>query len=325
MTLHSHVIDARTGQPFVHGGDVLAVYSAAAAIYGRPDPETGGLRLDGRSFDQYRARRDAATVRQLAVEHAGRRDALTGQAGAFPRDLEHIYAEVLGEERRPLNAAKLFRVDGRVPLGARTHTVRRRLGQGDVQVYRGGVEIPVVRGSSVEEQFRVIHLVTSVQTDYFELLSDSFAGRNAFADDSRDAVRFLEERANLITFEGDGPSKVWGVLNYPHLAKAVAAVPLTSAAIIADPAGSRAELNPPWRRAAEPSDPTAWQPVSNCAISSCRRRTAPPPTGRSERCGSTGRTTSPRSRPHTSFGRSGRTARTGSCSTTTSCNPRRTS
>jgi hypothetical protein len=240
MSLHPHVIDARTGQPFQFGGDVLAVYSEAAMACGRFDASLGRVRLDAAGFDRYRQRRDAVTVRRLLGD---RRDALTGQAGAFPRDLEFVYAEVLNEARRPLNAMRMFRIDTRVPLGARTHTVRRRLGVGDSQIYRGGLEIPVVRGSYVEEQFRVIHLVTSVLTDYFELLSDSFAGRSQFADDTRTAIRVLEERMNQIAFSGDGPSKVWGVLNYPHLAKTASAFAFTAANVAADPDGARAELN----------------------------------------------------------------------------------
>jgi len=239
--MNAVVIDAQTGRPFEHAADVLAVFNAAAAAYGRWDEKLGRVRLDADGFDKYRRRADAATVRRLTADK--RADALTGQAGGFPRDFEHIYNEVLTEERRPLNLQSLVAMDGRVPLGARTHTVRRRLGTGDTAVYRGGVEIPVVRGAHVEESFRVIHLVTSVVTDWFEMLSDSFAGRNSFADDTRDAVRFLEERANEIGFNGDAPSKVPGLLNFPHLAKAVAGVSFTATAIAADPAGTRAELN----------------------------------------------------------------------------------
>jgi hypothetical protein len=248
MVMHA-VIDAESGLPFEHGEAVLSTYSAAAHLYGRWDQRLNRIRLDADGFDKYRVRQDSAFVRNLALQATAgqqgqdRADALTGSAGAFPRDFEHIYNEILTEERRPLNWQSLFRMDGRVPLGARTHTVRRRLGTGDTAVYRGGVEIPVVRGSRVEEDFRVIHLVTSVMVDWFEMLSDSFAGRNSFADDTRDAVRFLEERANTIAFNGDAPSQVFGVFDYPHLSKSVSAVAFTAAAVSADPAGTRAELN----------------------------------------------------------------------------------
>lgn len=239
----SYVIDAQTGKPFKYGPEVLSVFNEAAAVEGRFNPETGKVHLDAAGFDRYRVRQDSTIVTQMRQDRSQRADALTGSAGGLPRDFEHIYAEVLSEERRPLNWQTLFRMDGRVPLGARTHTVRRRLGTGDVAVYRGGVEIPVVRGAIVEESFRVLHLVTSVMTDYFELLSDSFAGRTSFADDTRDAVRFLEERANDIVFNGDAPTKVFGVLDYPHIAKQVSTFTWTAAAVAADPAGARAELN----------------------------------------------------------------------------------
>jgi hypothetical protein len=246
MVMH-HVIDAETGRPFEYGADVLATYSNAAAAFGRWDPQLQRVRLDASGFDKYRVRADGAFVRKLVVQAqqlgGQRADALTGAAGAFPRDFEHIYNEVLQEERRPLNWQRLFRMDGRVPLGARTHTVRRRLGIGDTAIFRGGSEIPVVRGSRVEEEFRVLHIVTSVMVDHFEMLSDSFAGRNSFADDTRDAVRFIEERMNDIAFNGDAPSLVHGVFNYPTLAKSVGSFTFTRAAIAADPVGARTELD----------------------------------------------------------------------------------
>lgn len=240
----AHVIDAQTGMPFSHASDVMNVFSRAANTrgIGRFDSATGRVTLDAQGFDRYRQRLDAQTVRTIAAE-AGRNDALQGAAGGLPRDFEHIYNEILLEERQPNNFQKLFQMDRRVPLGARTHTVRRRMGSGDVAIYRGGNEVPRVRGSVVEEEFRVLHLVTAVEVDWFEMISDSFAGRNAFADDSRDAIRFIEERTNTIAFDGEASLQVFGFLNYPTLAASVSSVSFTAAAITAAPAATRAELN----------------------------------------------------------------------------------
>lgn len=235
------IIDAESGNAFEYGHDVLAVVDAATTAFGRWNAKAQALHLDAEGFNKYRRHCDGITIRNWAAQQ--RNDALTSAVGAFPRELEHIYTEMLTEERRPLNLQTLVQMDGRVPLGARSHTVRRRLGSGDTAIYRGGVEIPVVRGSRVEESFGIIHIVTSVMQSIFEQMSDNFAGRNQFADDTRDAVRFLEERANTIGFEGDAPSNLDGLLNFRHMAKTVSTFAFTAANVAADPAGARAELN----------------------------------------------------------------------------------
>lgn len=239
------VIDARTGRQLAHGNQVInAIAMASGSRFGgrvrqRADGTRSFISDNGRSistrgFDQWRAHRDAKFIADM------RRDAgLQGEAGGFPRDFEFIYQEVLDEPRRPLNWSKQFATDSRVPLGARTHTVRRTLGQGDAQIFRGGTDIPVVGGSRVEEQFRIIHIVSAVETDWFQMISDNFEGRNQFADDTRMAVRVIEERMNSIFFDGSPTDQVHGFLTYPGSAKTVSAEVYTAsgstpAAIVAD-------------------------------------------------------------------------------------------
>lgn len=234
-----HCIDARTGLAFEHSALVEQEMSAAAQSFGRYDSKHGKFVPGVGCLDKYRRRSDALYIEELQSK-VSRKDAFGGNAGAFPRDFEHIYAEVLEEKRRPLNWTRMVRTDGRVPLGAKTHTVRRRLGQGEAQIWRGGEAVPVVSGSRVEETFGIIYIVAAVETNYFELLSDSFQGRNNFADDSRMAVRAINERINRVMFGGDVATQVYGILNYPHLAKSVGSVPITSASSATE---IRAELN----------------------------------------------------------------------------------
>lgn len=217
------VIDARTGVRWEHSSGLLNAVGQAAMAHGvnaqRADGSTERvLRSDG--IDNWRKRSDGQFIERLTV---GRKDSdFGGSAGGFPRDFEHIYAEILEEKRRPLNYTKQFVMDTRVPLGAKTHTVRRRLGRGDAAIYRGGTTgIPMVAHSFVEEQFHVIYIVSGVETNWFELISDSFEGRNQFADDSRMAIRAIEERINDVAWNGDAASQVYGALTYPHLAKSV--------------------------------------------------------------------------------------------------------
>ena len=205
MVAQPLVIDAGTGKVFSAGTGLLNVIGRAKLSHGvnqvnRADGTVTRVLTPDR-FDAYRKRCDSQFIVDLAKSE-GRTDSdFGGNAGGFPRDFEHIYKEILAEKRAPLNYTKQMRMDGRVPLGAKTHTVRRRLGTGDAAIYRGGTTgIPVVGHSFVEEQFPVIYIVSAVETNWFELISDSFEGRNQFADDSRMAVRAIEERINNIAF-----------------------------------------------------------------------------------------------------------------------------
>lgn len=230
------VLDAYTGKHYAYTGDVLGVVSSALMASGI-QPRTDGQLTTSQAkrardaFRAFRRRSDSLWIkRQADVQEGLRRDAgLAGAAAGFPRDFEHIYAEVLEEKRRPLNYTALMQMDRRVPLGAKTHTVRRKLGQGEAQVWRGGSRFPVVGGSKVEESFPVIYIVAGVETNHFEMLSDSFAGRNQFADDTRMAVRAIDEKVNNIAFNGDVPSNMYGFLTYPSLAKSLSTETFTAA------------------------------------------------------------------------------------------------
>jgi hypothetical protein len=221
------VLDAVTGLPHAAGPGVLSVVSAAAMAsrHRRTDDRFDAAYVAPvGALDEYRQRMDSKFVKELIArgDFEPRTDALTGAAGGFPRDFEFIYQEVLEEPRRPLNMTRLWQMDTRVPLGARTHTVRRNLNSGDAAVTRtGGIDVPVVRGHRVEESFPVIYIVAGVEVNWFEMISNNFEGRNQFADDTRHAVRVIEERMNRIAFNGDAPTQVFGFLNYPHLAKSV--------------------------------------------------------------------------------------------------------
>ena len=228
----SLVIDARTGQPFAHGGAVLNLCTQAWA---NTRGDTAADRAD--AMDRFRARMDSKFIEG----ETSRMDALTSGTASFPRDFEHIYNEVLTEARRPLNSSRLFQMDTRVPLGAKKHTVRRDLGTGDAKVWRGGNDVPVVGTQRVEEQFPVIYIVSAVETNWFEMISDSFEGRNTFENDTRMAIRAINERINDIYFNGDAPSAMHGFFDYPSLAKSVSALSYTAGG--ATPADIVADLN----------------------------------------------------------------------------------
>lgn len=218
----SLVIDARTGRPFSEGNAVINLCAQAWAT-ARNDA-TAAERLD--AMDQFRQRMDSQFVQGFQKDT--RADALTSGAASFPRDFEHIYNEVLTEKRRPLNSARLWQMDTRVPLGAKKHTVRRDLGTGDAKVWRGGQAVPVVGTQRVEEQFPVIYIVSAVETNWFEMVSNDFQGRNDFENDTRMAIRAINERINDVFFNGDAPSGMHGFFDYPSLAKSVSPLSWTT-------------------------------------------------------------------------------------------------
>jgi hypothetical protein len=228
--MSSIVLDAFTGQPLGKGAaDIISIFGRAQAFASRPDVRAAARRdgitnphtIQRLAMAHFRADSDARFIQGLVEGRDSRNDALLSDTGSFPRDFEFIYEPELEETRAPLNLQRLFQMDTRVPLGAKTHTVRRRLGTGDAAVVRTGTEIPVVGHQRVEEQFNVLYLAAAVETDWFDMISDSFEGRNNFQDDTRMAVRAIDERLNDIGFFGHAPSNMPGVLNYPVLAKSV--------------------------------------------------------------------------------------------------------
>lgn len=166
---------------------------------------------------------------------AGRRDAAGGASATagfhFARQLEHVYADVLREDFPVPNAFELFPVDSTVPVGARTHTVRRIYSEGDAAVYRGGqTPIPRVTLSQKEEQFPVRHYVTSFVYSLFEQLSSAFANTALVAELLRVARDVLMEFANQKTWYGDKEHGIKGVLDYKWLPKKIVATPFDGTA-----------------------------------------------------------------------------------------------
>jgi len=191
-------------------------------------------RLDGEAVCEFHRRVDGEAIARRGSPPPGllaawrddcaRHDALPAGASALPRDLEFIRARELEQIRRPLNS-DLFPVDRSVPIGAREHTYRRRVGRGEAVVTRGDTEnYGHARTGRVEQKFPVIYLVSSVRQTYFETLSSDYAGIQQYAADLRMAYRVVDERKNGILWNGHAPTGVYGALNFPGLMKKVMSV-----------------------------------------------------------------------------------------------------
>lgn len=176
-------------------------------------------------------RLDSRQVKQMR-DHVNKQhfDSMSpGQGFHLARQLEHIYDEVLREEFPPTNAMSMIPVDGSVPVGARTHTVRRISQQGEAKVHRGNAsEVPRVSVSQEEESFPVHHYVIGIGFDIFELAASDFAN-SRLRQELQDAAQVtMQEFLNEKTWFGDEEHNIYGVLNYPWTPKMVLSLPATA-------------------------------------------------------------------------------------------------
>ena len=195
-----------------------------------------GLVDEHNAIDAYARHCDGEAMRWLAqtrnwkpsdemIADAQRHDAMPAGAGAAPRDLEYVRAQVLMEELPALNSELLFPQDTEVPLGVTSHVMERWVTSGEAQIYRGGTSVAVASAAKVEERFGVAYIACGIRQNFFQALSVNYAGLRTFQAESEAALRLVKERMNRINWNGDTGTQLRGVLNYPHLAKAALATP----------------------------------------------------------------------------------------------------
>lgn len=188
-------------------------------------------------------RMDAADLRQAREQVNTRRlDALApGRGFHLARQLEHVYNETLREEFPPQSAFEAFPIDTSVPVGARSHTVRRITQQGEARVYRANSgEVPRVGVSQEEESFPVHHYVIGIEMSIFDIESSNFAGSNLRSELQTAAQVTMMEFANHKSWFGDDAFSIYGVFNYPWLPKMVMPV---AAKVGSDPDAFLAQMN----------------------------------------------------------------------------------
>jgi hypothetical protein len=145
------------------------------------------------------------------------------------RQLEYIHSQVMEAPRPAYDGLQLFPISTEVPAGARSHTVRRVERTGDAAVYRAGMQIPVVGMSQVEEEFPVRHYVSSYTFDVFEQASSDYARSGIIRRKAATAADEITALMNRNTWHGDEANGLYGVLNYPWLAKRASVVDFTDA------------------------------------------------------------------------------------------------
>ena len=209
------VIDAATGRLFDDSN--LINDWCGNALANRSD-EDESVALDNFRLDSF------GRAYQGAINQSGRRaDGFGGDGFHFARELEFRYAQVLEEKTPVLNGMALFPIDGSVPVGARTHTVTRESIEGEAIIYRGGKgdDAPQVSVSRLEEEFPVRHVVSSFTMNMFDEQSSNFANTGLFTRKMRALRKVIERKMNTLIWEGNVASNLFGIRNYPWLAKRV--------------------------------------------------------------------------------------------------------
>lgn len=188
----------------------------------------------------------AAWQRHLAMH--GRTDAFDPQAAFYlAGELEHTLTGVL-EEPRPLETAlELFNLDSTIAVGATTFRAAREFAAGQARVHsRGGGRVNRVSVQTQTEDWPIHHLTAGHGWDFFESLSDGFAGRNRIASLQRANRNAIDTLANKIWWgldnEGE-PYGLYGVINHPFLNTVDMAVGGSRASLTADPDGSLQALH----------------------------------------------------------------------------------
>lgn len=175
-----------------------------------------------------------------AAEIGGRvrADAFGGSGMAPARSLEYVHARVLEEKMPTPNGQALFSIDASIPLGARSHTVRRVSEYGEAVVYKAGEEVPRVGVSQAEEQFPVHYVAVGMSLDIFDRASSDFGNLGVAERMMRAARRAIERKINRLIWYGSKSANLYGVLTYPWLAKSVSGVAFdgtdTAAAMLAE-------------------------------------------------------------------------------------------
>lgn len=210
---------------------------------------SNAIHTDGAHFDSWLA------------NDGVRADAVEGGGSALARQLDYVYKQVLEEPIPTRNGLKTFRRDTTVPVGAKTHTVRRFLFEGESKIHEGtNDDVPMVGYSQVEEQFPIKYLVTSFRSQIFASQSARFASIPEQRLKMKAARVAIEQLMNRLIYNGNVAHKLWGMTNYPYMGVKTLA---TTFAASTSPADMLAELNAladfPIENSEQAFEPNHWQ------------------------------------------------------------------
>ncbi len=224
-----------------HGG---ATRRADSADSRNREPGAGQV-LDLAEYrTRINARRIDEALRSQSVD--GRADGFSQNAGFhLARDLEFIHSKVLEEAFALPTALEFFTTDESIPVGVNSHTIRRVYSHGEARVYTGpGDKVPRVGVTQREESWPIRHIVAGYGWDIFEAASAGYANSGLLTQLARVARDAIMELANRIWWGKTGEQHgLYGILNYPWLAKKVIQTGFSRATVIANPDTILGELH----------------------------------------------------------------------------------
>lgn len=156
-------------------------------------------------------------------------DRLDADGVFMTRELSYRLSKLIEQEVVAASSFELFASNEAVPPGAKSFRAKRIEHFGEARIYRGSSSIPTNRTSVHEEEFKIHHLVTSVNTDIFQTMAQNFAGMNIAEREMAGAKEVLYQEADRIFWNGDASANLYGVTSYPFLARMFLAVPFSSA------------------------------------------------------------------------------------------------
>jgi hypothetical protein len=205
-------------------GDEVPVDAGGNSLFAGDLIDRFRLQLDVKADAALRQKRpgwklDPSIRADMEEYHAD--EGLPVGAPAFARDYDYIHREILGEIRPQLTSFKFFPTTSTVPLGFRTHKVRRSVTTGVAKWHEKADAFSVVDAGVVEEEFHTGFATIAIQRNFFEDLTNGAAGINLYREEADAAIRALDEFADNVAWYGEEDLGIWGALNYPNSARMV--------------------------------------------------------------------------------------------------------
>jgi len=195
---------------------------------------------------------DSQLVSEQIVRDSARRiDSLASRKGievnadAVSNQLFQQFAVTLAEPVEKFSSYDLFPLNNSVALGATSYGISRNGSFGEASVITDSTKVPVAGVSSDEDIAKVRYLASSYRISYFAERGEEFRNTNLIQRSLKAAQNAVYRHDNELYWGGDVAARVGinGIFNHPYLMKQTAATSFTTAAVQADPDGTRAELN----------------------------------------------------------------------------------
>lgn len=156
-----------------------------------------------------------------------RADAFSATSSAFgAQDLVANYGRIFEEKMPPLVYRSSFDVGHEIPVGAESYRVKVISSSGEAQIYRGSSTTALVDINTAEELRPVHTYVAAFEMNWLMSANGAFAGLDLNGRLLAAAKNAIERVYDELSFVGG--DDVWGLKNYPALARYESSITLAS-------------------------------------------------------------------------------------------------